>query len=121
MKDFRSLKVMDKAHALTLAVYQVTTRFPREELFGLTGQVRKSAASVGYNLAEGCGRGTDADFARFVQIAMGSACEVEYQLLLARDLGYLPTEKHGPLEAATTEVKRMLAALLAKLKENSRT
>jgi four helix bundle protein len=91
MKDFKELKVWVKAHQLTLAVYQATTTFPKEELYGLTSQMRRSAASIPTNIAEGCGRGSDDDFRRFLQIAMGSASELEYQLLLAHDLGYFST------------------------------
>ena len=86
MKDFRDLKAWERAHPLTLAIYRATRAFPREELYGLTSQLRRGATSVSSNIAEGCGRGSDADFARCLQIAMGSASEVEYQLLLARDL-----------------------------------
>jgi four helix bundle protein len=116
MQDFRNLKVWQKGHALTLAVYRATARFPKEELFGLTSQMRRSAASIPTNLAEGCGRGTDADFGRFLQISMGSACELDYQLLLARDLGYLPEDVHADLFRDVTEIKRMLSALIVKVK-----
>jgi four helix bundle protein len=84
MKDFHALKVWQKAHQLTLAVYQVTATFPREELYGLTSQLRRSCSSIPANLAEGCGRNGDAEFARFSCIAMGSASELEYHLLLGR-------------------------------------
>ena len=118
MKDFRELKVWEKAHQLTLAVYQATTAFPKEELFGLTSQMRRSAASIPTNIAEGCGRGSDDDFRRFLQIAMGSASELEYQLLLAHDLGYFDAAEHNRLSSAVVEVKRMLAALITKIKND---
>ena len=86
MKDFRELKVWRKAHELTLAVYQITASFPREELYGLTAQLRRASSSIAANLAEGCGRNGDAELARFCSMAMGSASELEYHLLLARDL-----------------------------------
>ena len=89
MKDFRKLEVWEKAHALTLSVYHAADPFPREELYGLTSQIRRAAVSIPTNIAEGCGRGSEAELARFLQIAMGSASEVEYELLLARDLGFL--------------------------------
>jgi four helix bundle protein len=118
MKDFRELKVWEKAHQLTLAVYQATTAFPKEELYGLTSQIRRSAASIPTNIAEGCGRGSDDDFRRFLQIAMGSASELEYQLLLAHDLGYLVTAERDHLSGAVVEVKRMLASIIAKIKND---
>jgi len=86
VKDFRELQVWRKAHELTLAVYQITASFPREELYGLTAQLRRAGSSIAANLAEGCGRNGDAELARFCSIAMGSASELEYHLLLARDL-----------------------------------
>jgi four helix bundle protein len=118
MQDFRNLDVWKKAHGLTLSlsVYRITKDFPDDERFGLTSQLRRSAASVGANLAEGCGRGSDADFSRHVQIAMGSASEVEYQLLLARDLDYLNADVHLELQEEVSRVKRMLASLLKTLR-----
>ena len=88
MRDFRSLKVWQKAHELTLRVYTATRIFPKDELYGLTSQVRRSAASITTNVAEGCGRSGEAELARFLNIAMGSASELEYQLLLARILSF---------------------------------
>ncbi len=116
MKDFRRLQVWHKAHLLVLAVYRETTVFPSEERFGLTSQVRRACVSIPANIAEGCGRRTDDDFARFLDYAMGSASEVEYHLLLAHGLGFLTADVHDRLHARTTEVKRMLASFLAKLR-----
>jgi four helix bundle protein len=115
MQDFRKLDTWKKSHELTLALYRLTKQFPEDERFGLTSQMRRASTSIGANLAEGCGRGTDADFARHVQIAMGSACEVEYQLLLARDLAYLSDESHMRLQEEIASVKRMLTSLLRTL------
>lgn len=115
MQDFRNLEVWQKAHELTLAIYRLTKAFPDDERFGLTSQLRRSAASIGANLAEGCGRGTDAEFARHVQIAMGSASEVEYHLLLGRDLTYLHANQYLELQEEVTRVKRMLSSLLKTL------
>ena len=95
-----------------MAIYKVTAKFPKEELYGLTSQVRRASMSIPTNIAEGCGRNTDADFARFLQMAMGSASETEYQLLLSHDLSFLNKEQYDKLNTDVTEVKRMLASLL---------
>ena len=116
MKDFRQLKVSEKSHQLALAVYKTTKEFPKEELYGLTSQIRRASMSIPTNIAEGCGRNTDADFARFIQMSMGSASETEYQLILARDLGFLPKGSYEPLHNEVEEVKRMLASLLKTLR-----
>jgi four helix bundle protein len=112
MKDFRTLLVWRKAHEFTMAVYRTTIRFPREERFGLTGQLRRACGSIGANIAEGCGREGNRDFARFLQVAMGSATEAEYHLLLARDLGFARKDEHAVLAARAAEVQRMLASLI---------
>lgn len=116
MKDFHQLQVWQKAHELTLIVYQVTRTFPREELYGLTSQLRRCSASIPANLAEGCGREGEAEFARFCSIAMGSASELEYHLLLAKDLRLIQPKDHVDLSQRATEVKRMLTGLLQKLR-----
>ena len=108
MQDFRNLRVWEKAHALTLDVCRATQGFPREEQYGLTSQLRRSCASVPANLAEGCARTSDVDFARFVNHAASSASETDYHLLLARDLTYLDSNLHQPLFERISEVKRML-------------
>jgi len=115
VKDFHELKVWQKAHQLTLAVYKITASFPREELYGLTTQLRRSCSSVPANLAEGCGRSGDAEFARFCSIALGWASELEYHLLLAKDLKLIKSKDYEELDQRTTEVKRMLTALIQKL------
>jgi len=120
MRDFRGLKVWEKAHQLTLDVYRATRSFPDEERFGLTSQMRRSAASIPSNIAEACGRGGDLEFGRFMRIAMGSASEVEYQFLLAHDLGLLTSESHDALLVQVTEVKRMLSALIVRSRGNGR-
>jgi four helix bundle protein len=115
MEDFKDLRVW-KAHELTLAVYQKTRAFPKEEMYGLTSQLRRASASVGANIAEGCGRRSDAEMRRFVQIARGSANEVEYHLLLAKDLDFLTEAEHKDLEVKVLEMQRMLASLVQSLK-----
>lgn len=117
MQNFRDLKVWEKGHLLTLAVYQATRNFPKQELFGLTSQIRRSSASVPANIAEGCGRTGDPELRRFCLIAMGSASELEYHLLFAHDLNYLEASVYKKLDAAVTETKRMLASLINKLRD----
>jgi four helix bundle protein len=116
MKDFRTLKVWQQAHDLTLKVYRITADFPASEIYGLTSQMRRASASIPANIAEGCGRNGDAELARFVQIAMGSASELEYHCILAHDLGYIMDAGHERLEGEVTEVKRMLAGFLQALR-----
>jgi four helix bundle protein len=119
MRDFKGLKVWEKAHQWVLEVYRVTGSFPAEERFSLVAQLRRSAASVPANIAEGCGRGGQREFARFLSIAAGSASEAEYHLLLARDLGYLDEGIHRDLDQKVNEVKRMLNAFVQKLTANT--
>jgi four helix bundle protein len=115
MKDFRSLQVWKKSHHLTVEVYKATACFPASELYGLTSQIRRASSSVPANIAEGCGRSGEAELNHFLHIAMGSASELEYHLLLAHDLGFLEDLKYQQLADFTTEVKRMLASLIKKL------
>lgn len=115
MKDFKELKVWSKAHELTVAVYGLTRTFPRDEIYGLTSQVRRSAASTAANIAEGCGRRSDGEFGRFLQIARGSASETEYHLLLARDFRFLSESDYRNTEKKLVEVQRMLTALVQKV------
>jgi four helix bundle protein len=116
VRDFRQIKVWEKAHNLTLEIYKTTARFPREELYGLTSQLRRASVSIPANIAEGFGRGGNVELARFLQIGMGSAYEVEYHFLLAKDLGFINEDAYVRLEAQVIEVKRMLAALLLKVR-----
>jgi four helix bundle protein len=116
MQDFKQLKVWEKSHALTLAVYTATQTFPKGELYGLTSQLRRATSSIPANIAEGCGRNSGPELRRFLEIAMGSASECEYHLLLSRDLELLTTEVYEQLHTQATEIKRMLAAFIAKLK-----
>ncbi len=118
MQDFKSLKVWQKAHGLALDIYRTSGQFPSCEIYGLTSQIRRASASIPANIAEGCGRGGNAEFARFLQIASGSASEVEYHLLLARDLGLLKVETHSQLSEKVQEIKRMLSTLTKKVREN---
>jgi len=115
MEDFKNLKVWSKAHELTLVVYRRTRVFPKEEMYGLTSQLRRAAASIGANIAEGCGRRSDGEMKRFLQIARGSASELEYHFLLARDLQLLDNAEFKNLEGKVLEVQRMLASLVQRL------
>jgi four helix bundle protein len=119
VQDFRKLRVWEKAHRLTLEAYALTKPFPREEQYGLRGQIRASSSSIAMNIAEGCGRQSDADFCRFLHISMGSASELEYQILLARDLKLIEENEHRLLENHVKEVKKMIASLIRKLTAES--
>lgn len=115
MKDFRKLKVWEKSHALAIEVYRTTAGFPRGEVFGLTAQMRRACVSIPSNFAEGCGRRSDGELARFATFSLGSASELEYQLLLARDLGYLEEQEAVALAGAVVEIKRMTSGLISRL------
>ena len=116
MKDFRQIQVWHKAHQLVLDVYRATRDFPTDERYGLTSQLRRAAASIPTNIAEGCGKSTDKDFARYLQISYGSANEVDYLLLLAKDLSILRPEIYDNINSTLIEVRKMLAALIRKVR-----
>lgn len=119
MQDFKNLRVWARAHELTLEIYALTRTFPREERFGLAAQLRRSSASIGMNMAEGTARRGDAELRRFLHFSMGSASELQYQLLLARDLGYLPADRYEGLAHRASEIKKMTSSLIRKLKAES--
>jgi four helix bundle protein len=119
MQDFRNLRVWERAHQLALDIYKSSSAFPREEIYGLTSQMRRASISIGANIAEGCCRQGDAELRRFLQIAMGSASELEYEVLLAHDLAMLKSAEYEALSTEVTEVKRMLASLIQKLRADS--
>src|SRR4051812_17274670 len=119
MQNFRNLKVWEKAHAVTLDVYKTSSSFPKTELYGLTSQMRRSSASIGANIAEGCCRKGDREFGRFLHMAMGSASELECHLVLARDLCFLESTDYERLSSEILDTKRMLATLIQKLKADS--
>jgi four helix bundle protein len=119
VKDFHSLEIWKRSHALTLALYEATRSFPQSELFGLTSQIRRAAVSIPANIAEGCGRDSEAELKRFLDIAHGSASEVEALLLLSRDLKFLAFETCDPLVLELSEIKRMLGAFSRRLKADS--
>lgn len=115
MKNYRDLKVWEMSHQLTLAVYRSTAQFPRQELFGLTSQMRRCSASIGANIAEGCGKRGNNEFQRFLQIAAGSASELDYHLLLAPDLGLFAECDYRRLSLELLTLRKMLTALLKKV------
>lgn len=115
MKDFRDLQVWQKAHLLTLEAYRTTVTFPRQETYGLVSQIRRSAVSVAANIAEECGKRGNVEFQRLLNIASGSASELEYHFLLARDLSFLVPEDYTRLNDGVIEVKKMLASLMRKI------
>ena len=117
MQDFRKLQVWQKSHKVALGTFAVSATFNQPRYFTLRDQITRAAISVPANLAEGCGRTGDRDLRRFVRIALGSASELEYHLLLARDLGVLPVQAHEQLTAAVVEVKRMLTGFASRLSE----
>jgi len=116
MKDFRNLKVWEKAHLLTLKIYKLTEQYPREELYGLTSQIRRASVSIPTNIAEGCVRSSDADFSRFLYIALGSTSELEYLILLSKDLKFIKNELQVELNNEVNEIKKMLISMIKKIK-----
>jgi four helix bundle protein len=116
MQNYKELKVWEKAHSFTLEIYQVTNVFPKEEIYGLTSQMRRAAASIPVNIAEGCGRNSNLELANFLQISLGSSNEIEYDLLLAKDLDYLSEPKYSELNNLIGEIRAMLLSLIQKVR-----
>lgn len=114
MQDFKKLKVWQKSHVFTVNLYKISSSFPPEEKFGLTNQIRRASISIESNIAEGCGRNSNKELTRFLYIAQGSAKEVNCQILIARDLGYITKEKSDFLEDKIDEISRMLTSLIEK-------
>ena len=119
MKDFRTLNVWQKSHKLAVLIYQKTKKFPKEEVYGITSQLRRAIVSIPTNLAEGCGRGSDKDFAKFAQIAIGSASECEYLILLSNELGFVDKNDSDELIEKVCEIKRMLTSLIKNLHKST--
>lgn len=117
MRDFRKLKVWQKVHDLTLDIYKVTQTFPKEEIFGLTNQIRRASSSIEFNIAEGCGRNSENELSRFCSISMGSASELQNGLILVFDLHYLCESDYRSLYDKTIEVKKMLSSFIVSLRD----
>lgn len=120
MKDFKELEIWKRSHKLTIEIYRATQKFPKEEIYGLTSQIRRAVSSIPTNIAEGCGRRTNAELANFLNIASGSASEVEYELLLARDIDYLAEEQYVQFAKEVREIRSMLAAYMRTLTSNQK-
>lgn len=116
MLIFKDLVIWQRSHKLTLEIYKATQLFPKEEVFGLTSQIRRAVSSIPTNIAEGCGRRTNAELANFLNIASGSASEVEYEILLAKEVGYITAEQCDTWTCEIGEIRSMLAAYMKKLK-----
>ncbi len=116
MQDYKKLKVWEHSHQFTIAIYKLTKQFPKEELFALTSQIRRASSSIPANIAEGCGRRTQADLTRFLNIALGSANEVSYFLLLAKDIDYMKKDVYLKYEDEIEKIKAMLISLISKTK-----
>ena len=116
MINFRTLRVWELSHEITLAIYQLTQNFPKEEIYGLTSQMRRSAASIPTNIAEGCGRGSDRELLRFLYIGMGSASELEYLLFLAKELNYISEDDYSSRDEKVLQLKKMLNSFITKIK-----
>lgn len=119
MQNYKELKVWSKSHELTLKIYFLTKNFPKDELYALTSQLRRASSSIPANIAEGCGKNTASDFARFLNISLGSSNETEYFLLLAKDLGYFSVEDHEMLNKLINEIKAMLIVLIKKVRSGA--
>ncbi|MEZ7509582.1 four helix bundle protein [Cloacibacterium sp. Arc13] len=118
MRDYKKYDIWKLSHLLTLEVYKITESFPKEEIFGLTSQIRRASSSIGINIVEGCGRGSDEDFKRFLRNASGSAFEVEYILLLSKDLNYISEDKFLELSPKAEELKMKISKLILKIEED---
>lgn len=119
MQDYRELKVWKKAHELTLAVYQATEHFPKHEIYSLTNQIRRCASSIPSNIAEGSVQDSDPQYRRYLQIALGSAAELDYQILLAHELEYIDHTTFARMKDEIDQVKKMLSSFIRKLKPSA--
>lgn len=116
MRDFANLQIWHKAHNFTLGIYKITDKFPKQELFGIVSQLRRCASSIAANIAEGCCRNGDKEFAQFLQVAMGSASESKYFLILSKDLGYIDEESFNSFTNQIDEILKMISVFINKLR-----
>jgi four helix bundle protein len=121
MQNFNDLKVWEKAHLFTLKVYEASKIFPKDEMYSLTNQLRRAASSIPANIAEGCGKNSQREFAQFLNVALGSANESEYFLILAKDLHHLTNEKFLELTNSINEIKAMLISMIGKVRSEIKT
>tara|TARA_Y100000814_G_C12065729_1_gene311189 strand:- start:176 stop:541 length:366 start_codon:yes stop_codon:yes gene_type:complete len=117
MKDYKKFLVWQKAHQLTLEIYRVTKNFPKSEQFNLISQINRASLSIPTNIAEGCGRESQKELIRFLYISSGSANEMEYFLLVSKDLGFIEKDLYNKLNSEVNEIKKMLASLIRKIAE----
>ena len=117
MQNYKDLKVWEKAHAFTLKIYECTKLFPKEEIYSLTSQLRRASSSIPANIAEGCGKNSKLELAHFLNIALGSANESEYFLILSKDLLYLNEDTYEALYSLINEIKSMLISLISKVRK----
>lgn len=115
MYELRELRVWQDAHEITLQVYQLTAGYPGHELYGLVSQMRRAAVSIGSNIAEGKGKGSKNEFTRFLRIVKGSLTELQYQLLLSKDLDYITDKEHVTLDRQVQALKGKLNRLIKSL------
>ncbi len=115
MRDFKKLDIWKRSHQLTLVIYRITKQFPKDELFGLTSQMRRSSSSIPTNIAEGCGRGTNPQLKHFLEISIGSSSELEYQLILSKALEYISEEVFNQYAEETVQVRRMIYGYCSQL------
>ena len=118
MSDYKKLKVWEDAHQFTIDIYNITQKFPNNEQYGLTSQIRRSASSIPTNIVEGCGQLDNGNLIRFLGISKDSAFEVEYQLLFAKDLNYITNEEYKLLLAKIQSIIRRLTNLIKSLKNH---
>ena len=115
MRNFLNLEIWKKSHQLTLKIYKITKHFPKDEMFGLTSQMRRSSSSIPTNIAEGCGRNSNPQLANFLQIATGSCSELQYQIILSKELSYITEEVFNEIHTDAVDVRRMIFGYWSKL------